>query len=129
MIHGHVIIDTVNGYAWERITTVSYNPNLQAPKANTRAEQRRRYDNLAAFMYKITTVNGRHQYSEAGLRRLLVGSRVLTREGHVNHDRLNRLAKSLGVHSTSEPSRLPEIFEDYEYGDTDLWDDILEYPY
>ena len=104
---------------------MSYDPNLKPPRANLRAAQNARYTNLAEFMYKVTTVNGRHQYSVAGLERILKGSRILTRDGHVRTERLQRLARSLGVRNAANKSGdpyLPEVF----YDDQDMWDYIAE---
>lgn len=107
-------------------------PGLKAPREKPSDIQNARYFHLSQFLYKMTTVNGRHQYSREGLERLLKGARVLTGitkegESHVRVERLQRLAKSLGVHDPIQQKKsganvLPDVF----YDDQDIWDYIAE---
>jgi hypothetical protein len=55
------------------------------------------YDNLADFMYRVSTVHGTHQYTRDALRRHLAASHVLDKNGTVIQDRLQRWADSRGI--------------------------------
>lgn len=129
----------------------THEPGLGEKLLTGRAAQNERYDNLAHYMWKITTVNGRHQYREESLRNMLARSHVLTKDGEVHRGRMVKMADSLGVrHGTlpgdprprgygSEPEskpfrgkRVPEPEErapehemqggeEYAYDDIDDW--------
>lgn len=105
-----------------------YNRNLKAPRVNkreeARAKQRERYDDLAHFVWKTTKMAGQKEptYQEAGIRYLLFRSRVLTKDGHVRIERVQKLAKSLGIHNPHNPGQLPDVY----YSDEDVWDTIAE---
>lgn len=81
----------------------THEPGLSRRLENGRAAQRERYDNLAHYMWKITTVNGRHQYGEQSLRNMLGRSHILTTDGQVHHARIIKLADSLGVRHGTLP--------------------------
>lgn len=67
-----------------------YNPNLEY---SPRAEQGKHYDRLAHLFAKI----GKGRYPEAGLRKSLAASHILTKDGEVRQDRLAKWAKSRGL--------------------------------
>jgi hypothetical protein len=75
--------------------------------------QRIRYDNLSAFIYKISEHNHNHPYPQAGIRRLLESGRILTKEGEVRQKRLERLLKSLSIKAniTANSSEWERVLE------------------
>jgi hypothetical protein len=96
-----------------------------------RAEQAYRYDRLAHFVWHVSTVHGRHQYSFAAIRRSLAASHVLNKDGTVRQERLQRWTDSRGIKAkfTDDPAKWESILigesPSYAYG-VGLQQDLVE---
>lgn len=101
-----------------------YDPNLRGPTENPRKAQSERYNNLARFVARINTRNGTPIHTEGYWRDRLAFSRVLTRDGHVRPERLEKLLARHGT-KTEKPKSGGNWF-DFEAFDDDDWDSIVE---
>lgn len=114
------------GYYWlgkdleERIMATRNRNMSSFPQRSyqERKEQSERYDNLAVFVHRTSWhLNAKGQrvypYMWESIRRSLAASRVLTKDGEVRQERMEKWAKSRGIKTNYTV-------------DTDAWGRIVE---
>lgn len=85
------------------------------------AAQRERYDNLAQWSWRVLSNSGKDRpglQTEAMLREQLVNRRVLTRDGRMREDRMEKFMAEKAHIRSKKPPNLPYT--------EDAWEPILE---